>query len=68
MATGILVFDFELFIGERYRVVGGCNTSPPSGCVENLHLQVTKYARRTEKEPIPNNGISPEFMLILMTF
>ncbi len=30
MATGILVFDFELFIGERYLVAGGCNTSPPS--------------------------------------
>ncbi len=27
VATGILVFDFELFIGGRYRLVIGCNRS-----------------------------------------
>ncbi|MGB2808224.1 MAG: hypothetical protein WBC22_10810, partial [Sedimentisphaerales bacterium] len=27
------------------------NTSPPSGCVEDLHLQVAEHARHTTKRP-----------------
>ncbi len=40
------------------------NTSPPSGCVEDFHLQVAEYARHTKKGPIPKIGIDPELTRI----
>ena len=33
------------------------NTSPPSGCVEDLHLQVVKHARHTKAGPIPSESV-----------
>ena len=32
------------------------NTSPPSGCVEDFHLQVIKHARHTKKTAVPAKG------------
>ena len=35
------------------------NTSPPSGCVEDFHLQVAKHARHTIKRCESSKGGSP---------
>ena len=33
------------------------NTSPPSGCAEDFHLQVAEHARHTQPGPIPNQSV-----------
>ncbi len=40
------------------------NTSPPSGCVEDFHLQVAEHARHTRKGLYQLIGIGPDVIQI----